>query len=360
MSELMSGEARGLGAVVARAGLGLLEPLYGAGVWWRNLGYDRGWREVVDLGRPVVSVGNLTTGGTGKTPMVVEVVRRLEGMGKLTGVLLRGYGAELKEREPGGPRAMGSDEAMVYREALGDGVMVAADPDRVRSARWVLEKDAGVDVFVLDDGFQHRRVKRDLDLVLVDAMTPWGFGHLLPRGMMREPVGGLKRADSVVVTRCDRVCEGEIGAIERRVRGVHESVAMMRSESDWTGLRGVEGEAMGVEVLSGRQVYGVCGVGNPAAFAAMLRERVGEVVGMWEVADHHAYSAADVSGIMAAARGAGAELIVTTEKDWVKLEWLVGGEGLPVVRAVLGTRVVRGSDELDRLLAGLFAEGLRA
>ncbi|WP_428388216.1 tetraacyldisaccharide 4'-kinase [Mucisphaera sp.] len=360
---VMSGDRVGGVAAAARLGLGLAEPFYRWGVTRRNRAYDRGAREVVDLGRPVVSVGNLTTGGTGKTPMVVEVVRRLQRMGKRPAVLLRGYGSELRsdgEGSIGSPRAMGSDEARVYAAEL-PGVMVAADPDRVRSARWVLAEDAGVEVFVLDDGFQHRRVRRELDLVLVDAMNPWGFGHLLPRGLLREPVEGLARADGVVVTRADRVDEAKVAEVEAEVKRLAGEVVVSRSASAWRGYRGVGDEVMGEQALRGKRVYVATGLGNPGAMVSMAREAVGEagaVVGEHLFGDHHDFSEGDVREVATSAERAGADVVLTTEKDWVKLRSLVTGEGLAWWRPVLETGWVRGEAGIDRLLRGLF-EGRR-
>ena len=179
--EIMSGQDRTLAGGLSRLGLSILEPVYRGIVGIRNRMFDSGLRKPKKLPRPVISVGNLTAGGTGKTPMVIELVKRLKINGVQPAVLLRGYRAG----------DSGSDEAAELQNELGSQVAVAANPDRSAGAKLALESQPGTDVFVLDDGFQHRQVARELDIVLVDATQPWGFGHVLPRGLLRENKAGL-------------------------------------------------------------------------------------------------------------------------------------------------------------------------
>ncbi|QDU70231.1 tetraacyldisaccharide 4'-kinase [Mucisphaera calidilacus] len=347
IERVMSGASHHPVARLMRLGLGVVEPVYREVVRRRNAAFDGGRRSVADLGRPVVSVGNLTTGGTGKTPMVVALARWLVAAGHRPAVLLRGYRGEKDAGLDGGPRRMDSDEAREYLAAL-PGVPVAADPDRERSAAWVLRRRPEVDVFLLDDGFQRRQVRRDVDLVLIDATNPFGFGHLLPRGLLREPVAGLRRADGVIITRGGRVKEPELVAIERRVAEVAGDIPVARAESVWTGLMTGEGERA-VSWLEGRRVYAAAGIGNPWPFLAMAHE-ASEVVGEAVFDDHHVYGAGDVGRMAAEARACGAEVVLTTEKDWVKLGERAEGLGLPVVRPVLATRMVRGGEVIESLI----------
>ncbi len=166
---------------------------YGAVVALRNRGFDRRWLEIEQAGVPVVSVGNLTVGGTGKTPMVEWVARWYRRRGQRVAILSRGY------RQVHGL----NDEGRVLEENLPD-VPHLQDRDRVRSARIAVE-ELEAEILVLDDGFQHRRLARDLDLVLIDALEPFGLGHLLPRGLLREPLRSLRRTDMVVLSRADLV-----------------------------------------------------------------------------------------------------------------------------------------------------------
>ncbi|MDX1683451.1 MAG: tetraacyldisaccharide 4'-kinase, partial [Phycisphaeraceae bacterium] len=206
--DVVVGGRRGPLAALLRAGLRVLSWGYRPLIGLRNLAYDRGWRQVTRLEKPVVSVGNLTTGGTGKTPWVMEVVRRLEVAGHDPVVLSRGY--------HGGETA---DEPAMLEAALGEG-RVFVDADRVEAGRRALSQRASADRVVLDDGFQHRRLGRDLDLVLIDATRPFGGGAILPRGLMREPKTALGRADMIILTRVNRVDPAAVEAITRRIKEV--------------------------------------------------------------------------------------------------------------------------------------------
>ncbi|MCA1685652.1 MAG: tetraacyldisaccharide 4'-kinase, partial [Planctomycetia bacterium] len=200
---IVRGRTAGPLAGAARVGLRLASFGASLGVLLRNLGYDRGRLAVARAAVPVVSVGNLTLGGTGKTPMVEWVARWYRRRGVRVAILSRGY----RRDGSGGV----NDEAMVLEENLPD-VPHLQDPDRVKIAGVAVE-ELGSELLVLDDGFQHRRLARDLDLVLLDALEPFGLGRLFPRGLLREPVRSLRRADLVVLTRADLVTADALRAI---------------------------------------------------------------------------------------------------------------------------------------------------
>jgi tetraacyldisaccharide 4'-kinase len=198
---LIRNERRGPLATAARAGLRLASWPYGLGSWARNRLFDAGWKKVHRAAVPVVCVGNLTTGGTGKTPCVEWVARFYRDRGVQVAIVSRGYGA----------RGGRNDEAMVLEENLPD-VPHLQDPDRFAAAERAAE-ELESELVVLDDGFQHRRLHRDLDVVLIDATRPPTRDYLLPRGTLREPASGLRRAGAIVLTRCDQVDAGAVDAI---------------------------------------------------------------------------------------------------------------------------------------------------
>ena len=198
---LIRGETRGAAAVIARGGLGAAAALYAVGAGVRNLAFDRGWKRVERASIPVVSIGNITLGGTGKTPMVEWTARRLRSSGPRVAILSRGYA--------GGSGL--NDEGRLLDDNLPD-VPHLQGADRVRSARVAVE-ELESQIVVLDDGFQHRRLHRDLDIVLLDALDPFGRHRLFPRGLLREPVASLRRADVVVLSRADLVPDTERVAI---------------------------------------------------------------------------------------------------------------------------------------------------
>ena len=291
-----------------------LAAAYGLAVRVRNRLFDMGWRRAHRLPAPVLSVGNLTAGGTGKTPAVVWLARALIERGERPAVLLRGYGAAAR----GADGIPSTDEAVVLREALPD-VAVVAEPDRVAGGRAALA--AGATVLVCDDGFQHRRLARDLDLLCIDATDPAGGGHLLPWGLLREPVAGARRAHAALLTRSDAVPVDALAALRARGAGWLAGgpvLATTHAPRELVDAGGVHG----LDALAGVAVFVLSGVGNPAAVAATAAAAGARVVGARAFPDHHAWTAGDLAACAAAARAAGAAHLLTTEKDWVKLRAL--------------------------------------
>lgn len=339
--DLVSGRRRGLGAMALRKALAVAEGPYRLGVWWRNRGYDLGGDRVHQADLPVVSVGNLTLGGTGKTPLVKWIARFLREEGVRVTLLSRGYGSN-----DGGP----NDEALELEQSLPD-VPHLQNPDRVASARVAFEELAA-QVLVLDDGFQHRRLARDLDVVLLDATEPFGFGRVFPRGALREPVKSLKRADLVCLTRSDLTTADQREAIHERVAAAAPDAAWVESVTRPTRLIGVPAELSTptidepLDTLRGRRVAAFCGIGNPGAFRSLLEGLGAEVVWFSEYADHHTYTRGDIGRIERDAEHAGADLLVCTHKDLVK----VGVEslgGLPVRAVEIEAELTVGGDALE-------------
>ena len=207
--DIVSGCRGGAGAAVARGVLRLVEVPYTAAVNWRNRRFDGPHSTVQRVGVPVVSVGNLTLGGTGKTPMVEWIANWLVQRKVRVAIVSRGYGAAAADK---------NDEALELEQALA-GVPHVQNPDRVAGALAAVER-FGAELILLDDGFQHRRLARDLDVVLLDATAPFGFEHVFPRGMLREPVRGLQRADVVCLTRVDALPAQERESIRRRAERI--------------------------------------------------------------------------------------------------------------------------------------------
>lgn len=333
---VVRGSARDPAAVLLRRLLWAARLPYGLGVWWRNRRFDRGW-DVHRAGVPVICVGNLTVGGTGKTPCVEYVARLLREHDLQVAILSRGYGAE-------GGR---NDEAMVLEENLPD-VPHYQGRDRVALARTAVEESES-EVLVLDDGFQHRRLARDLDVVLIDATDPWGGGYLLPRGGLREPKTALRRAGFVLLTRCDAVEGAALDEITAEVRRIVPQVPVARTvhaPSDL--LNGAQAEP--VDALRGRLVGAFCGIGNPEAFRRTLTGLGADVQAFREYPDHHPYRREDVDDLAKWAATLPADAwLVTTQKDWVKLRVAeLGGRPLWAVR--VGLQFVEGRDLFDRAI----------
>jgi tetraacyldisaccharide 4'-kinase len=201
-------------------------------------------------------------------------------------------------------------------------VTVVANPDRLAAARKLVQERPEVDVIVLDDGFQHRRLARDLDIVLLNAANPFGYGHVLPRGMLREPLQGLRRAGAVVITRADLSTGHQLDGIETQVRRHNAAAPIYRAAHALAQLRGPEDEPRPLENLQGRRWYAVCGIADPQSFVAQLRSAGGSYAGHRAFRDHHPYADADLAEVRRDAAAAHADVLVTTEKDWAKLQAL--------------------------------------
>ena len=310
--EYISGQRRGAKAAFVRFGLSALSLPYRLACQARRTLYGCGLLLGHELESRVVSVGNLTTGGTGKTPLVIWIARWLQQRSISVAILSRGYGA----REPAGGRE--TDETLLLRRHL------PAVPHLVGRKRYLTGQRAlaehGAECIVLDDGFQHLAIGRDLNIVVIDALVPFGYGHLLPRGLLREPLSALRRADLIVLSRCDLCDRDQIHAIRHRVRDVcglrpvvessHRPVRFYRKSTE---------ESRPLGWVAGRKVYAFSALGNAAAFPRTLETLGAEVLAHRTFRDHHWYGEAELAEIARSADEAGAEAVVTTEKDAVKI-----------------------------------------
>lgn len=309
---LARGEVRGPAAAL-RLPLYPASWLWGAAMRARRHACRSGRCASFDAGLPVVSVGNITAGGTGKTPMVEWIARRLIAMGRRPAVLSRGYGAARA-----GER---NDEAMLLDGRLG-GVPHFAGKDRLVTARKAAE--AGADCLILDDGFQHLRIRRKLNVVLLDALDPFGGGRVLPAGTLREPLSALADADVLVLTRADAASTEDAAAVRTRLNAVAPGKPLVEAAHRPTEIVDLEGgSAQPAESLRGRHVAAVCGIGNPRAFVRTLESLGAEVVAAHFRPDHAAYGVEDLALMLSALgpdwKSGDAELIIVTEKDAVKL-----------------------------------------
>ncbi|MCA8977316.1 MAG: tetraacyldisaccharide 4'-kinase [Planctomycetes bacterium] len=284
--------------------------LYGGVTALRNGLYSAGLLRRFGVDVPVVSIGNLTVGGTGKTPTVAWLCRLARRCGRRPGVLARGYG-----RAPG---AELNDEGLMLQRRLPE-LLQEQDPDRVAGARRLVAK--GADYIVLDDGFQHRRLARDLDVVCIDALRPFGNGHCLPAGPLREWRTGLRRASVVLLTRASGLDPEQIEARRQRVRALARNPALpVQACEHAAGEVLVEpaGATHPAAELGGRRVVLMSAIARPQSFRDTVEALGAEVVGERIHRDHHRFTAAEAEAAVAAARAADATLLVT-EKDDAKL-----------------------------------------
>lgn len=305
----------------------LLSPLgilYGRVMETRNALYDRGVLKAYSLGAKTISVGNLTTGGTGKTPLVALIAEILAENGEKVCILTRGYGRENPrervlvsdgETVLADARTGGDEPVELARKLIGKAVVVA-DADRVAAANWVKGK-FGITAFILDDGFQHRRANRNLDIVCIDATNPCGNGRILPAGTLRESFKSLKRADAIVITRADQVAE--TNHLEKRLRRRNLDALIFIASTKIVRFVSLEEFPARPQSEIGFPLLGFSGIGNPQNFFRSLKDGGLEISGTETFRDHHRYKQADVEGLERRALQLGARGLITTAKDAVKL-----------------------------------------
>ena len=323
-----------LGARLGRAALWPAEQAFGAAARLRGAMYDRGMLEAHQPVIPVLSIGNISVGGTGKTPVAAWAVARLRERGAHPAVVLRGYGG---------------DEPLVH-ERLNPGTPVVRDADRVRATRSA--HAAGADCVVLDDAFQHRRLARTADWVLVPAERFARSRHVLPAGPLREPTNALARADVVVVTRKSASSAVAESAAEHIESTAHVGAAIVHfAPSALVDAR--HGSSRVLDTLRDARVVAVAAIGEPEAFFAQVRGLVARDVATVSFRDHHAFGAADVAKL--ARNAATADAVVCTLKDAVKLAPLWPDGALPLWYVSQRAEVERGAQLLDASLAVVLA-----
>jgi tetraacyldisaccharide 4'-kinase len=307
---------------------------YRGGLFVREAAYQRGWLTRGRLPCPVVSVGNLTVGGAGKTPAVELVARWLAGEGRRVAIVSRGYG-----RRPGAPVELVSDGGVprLPAERAGDepillarrlrGVAVVVGADRLAAGRWAATT-LRPDVVLLDDGFQQRRLLKDVEIVCLDARAPWGPGGLFPRGTLREPPSALARAHLLIATRAS--ARPNLAGLMDEVRPYAEAAPCLAADYAVEGLEDLGSGALHpAEVLRGRGVLAFAGIAAPERLAETLAAQGAIVRDLVAFPDHHPFEHRDLEALERRARAVGAGVLVTTEKDAVRLTGVPGAGRRP-------------------------------
>lgn len=340
-------------------GLAYLSKGYEAAVDHRNSKFDAGVG-VYQSTLPVISVGNITLGGTGKTPMVRYICEYLQNNGQRPTVVTRGYKAANNKDNQYISRQgrilvepdISGDEAFLLAKSLPN-TSVIIGRNRSLSAQ-MAEADAETDVLVMDDGFQHRALGRCADIVLIDAANPFGYGFVLPRGFLREPLSGLQRATAIVLTKVDQVESGQLQEVVKVLQNLcpnrllaqttHQPKSLFALE-DW--IQGRNPQAP--EAACQQKILAVSGIGNPKSFCMTLEDLGYSVVGLLGYSDHHNFTTDDLIRIWKEAFATGAQAICVTEKDAVKLSQLsaIQDMNIPIYVLTIGIHFVSGEKELQ-------------
>jgi len=351
--EIISGQRRGFAATLIRAAMWSLTPLYHLAIRRRNRRFENNADLVNQVDVPVISIGNLTTGGTGKTPLVIWLCQQIRQMDRRVAIISRGYGAAANEDRTAKP----NDEALELGQRLPD-VPHLQNPDRVLSANIAID-ELETECIVMDDGFQHRRLCRDLDIVVVDATEPFGYGYLLPRGLLREPIKNIARADFVVISRCDQASPNELSKIEATIKGHRIDLPIAKTKVQPATWMQFDGQQKSISEFAApstarttppnqpeqTKVFVCCAIGNPDSFLKTVTSTGVTITGQKFLPDHHLYDRQDIDSIAAEATAAGADAIVCTHKDLVKIG-VNQLKGLPIYALVAEIVFVQGEQEL--------------
>lgn len=343
---ILSGEKKGVLAPVLRGILWLASKPYGSIVAARNWAYDRGLKEAVKVPIPVVSVGNLTVGGTGKTPAVAMIARWFREHQTRVSILSRGYGAN-----PGDQ----NDEAIELETILPD-VPHLQNADRVEAANTAYQ-ELESELAILDDGFQHRRIARDLNIVLVDATEPFGYGFLLPRGLLRESLRSLRRADVVLVTRCNLVSSQRLAEIRSKVQRYAPTAAWVETEHQPVRLRAIDGSVRSLEELNNSAVVAFCGIGNPTGFFETLQQLNSHLVATRAFPDHHPFPMESIQAIRQTMKDCATRptMMVCTGKDIAKIG-VTELDSVPVFALDIELSVIAGWEAFEDRLKSILAK----
>ncbi|MGD0078912.1 MAG: tetraacyldisaccharide 4'-kinase [Sedimentisphaerales bacterium] len=292
---------------------------------------------------PVISIGNITAGGTGKTPMVIWLCNFLQNKGVKCAILTRGYKSAKGEND---------EPAMLTKNCTGAAVVV--NPDRLAGAIEAVKRHRAL-VLVMDDGFQHRRLHRDIDIVTIDATRPFGFGKILPAGLLREPVTSLKRANAAIITRSDHILENDLSALTDTLKKINPNMTVAQAIHSPLYAISAGDKKIPLEQLRGKPVFAFCGIANPDAFFATIEKLGAEIVGTRIYDDHHSYSDENIEEILQQARQAGAAMVITTEKDFNKIGRLAIKTDLIVAYLAVKMKFVYGQELITGLIEGALA-----
>ena len=343
--KLISGKSSKPGAVLLRFILGIAALVYRVIVGLRNFLYSKGWLKIHRADVPVISIGNITTGGTGKTPLVIRLCNFLRSSGTKCAILTRGYKANQNY----------GDEPAVLAESC-PGVQVVINPDRIAGAK--AASKSGAQVLIMDDGFQHRRLARDLDIVTIDGTVPFGYGRLLPAGLLREPVNSLKRADAVVITRCDQIEEKELVQLEDELKQINPDMVIARSVHAPVYAKSTDDRETSLEELEGKRIFAFCGIGNPEASLSTVKGLGAKLVGSRIFDDHYHYTDDCIADIYDRAQHLDADLILTTQKDWISISSLAithSSEDINVAFLAIELRFTNGEEKITQLIKNALA-----
>ncbi|MHC4075547.1 MAG: tetraacyldisaccharide 4'-kinase [Planctomycetota bacterium] len=334
--KLISGRKKGIGAAFLRLFLALVSLIYAATISLRNFLYSAGLLKSAKPDVPVICIGNITTGGTGKTPLVIWLANHISQNHRCA-VITRGYKTTQNYTD---------EPALIAQSCPCNAVIV--NPDRLASAREAVNKYQA-QVLIADDAFQHRRLKADLNIVTIDATEPFGYGKMLPAGLLREPLGCLARADAIVITRCDQVQPDQLDHIEKKIKSINPNFVIAKSIHSPICAESFNDQTITIEQLKTKKIFAFCGIGNPDAFLQTIKNLELNLVGSRIFNDHHQYTTACLGQICNQAQNLKVDIILTTQKDRTKIP-ADFKPSISLARLKIEIKFLSGCDKLKRLI----------
>jgi len=360
--KLISGQTKGFWASLVYVVLCALSKIYSAIISFRNYVYDKHIFTIHRVEAIVISIGNITAGGTGKTPIVSWLCNLISTDQRLNeykvAILTRGYKTRCSSCAMNSSddesnlqckmRDTQVDEPALLAEKC-PGVNVVINPDRVIGASEAIGK-YNSNVLVMDDGFQHRRLARNLDIIAIDATCPFGYGKIIPAGLLREPISSLKRAHAVVITRCDQVSEEKLKEIEEILRNIKPEIPIARSIHKAVYIKTIDDKQIELEKFKNKKVFAFCGIGNPDSFINSLKNMDYDVAGSKIYDDHHDYTNSCLNELAKLSKDSGAEILLTTQKDFTKIRLLESAGNLPLAYLAIEIEFLSGQERLRSLI----------
>jgi tetraacyldisaccharide 4'-kinase len=338
--KLISGQSTGYASVILCFFLTIASQIYTIIISLRNFLYSKGWLKAHTVSVPVISIGNITVGGTGKTPLVIWLYNLLHEKNYGCAILTRGYKTK---------KGKLFDEPAILNESCPKAKIII-NPDRIAGAAKAVN-DFDAKVLIMDDGFQHRRLHRDLEIVAIDATCPFGYGKILPAGLLREPVVSLKRSDAVVITRCDQVDEAELAELEDKLLRINPDMIVAKSIHESICTKSQEHKEISLDELKSKKIFAFCGIGNPDAFFSTITKLDANLIDSKVYNDHHQYTDDCLADIYEQAQHLNADLILTTQKDWTKIASLASIKNdMPFAYLAIELKFTDREDKLKRLI----------
>ncbi len=341
--KVIRGDCQDICSRVVQKILYLLSQIYGFIVKTRIFFYKKGILKSTHLPVPVISVGNITMGGTGKTPVVEYISRYLQDKGKRVAILSRGYAAHIRQENGSPVKNAYNDEYLLFQENIPN-VPNLLGKDRVKSGLAAIEHFQA-EYLLLDDGFQYLRLARDLNIAIVDVLNPFGYDRIIPGGMLREPLEELRRADLIMLTHVDQCSIDRVNFIRNRIQKISEHTPFVETVHKPVCLESAKDSAvLNINCLRGKRVFAFCAIGNPASFRKSIEGLGTTIVNLRIFPDHHLYTVPELRALNKEAHHVAPDAIIITQKDRVKIRNNIDIWDFPLWTLKVEIRIVKGCE----------------